>query len=216
MTESKIKIARIGQLTGDTKEGVWNMREAYPLILSTMRQLGCLPKLRDPLNWLPLDEAAKIIIDIAFWERENNPDDFSESEEAIFDSMGNRSYREKKAKPESVEVHHVLNKHKDHTFTDFLDWLQEMMKEDEKFEVVEPNVWMDRLEALEGNHPAKALLGFWRKAYGDVKKNGEGKNGVQFETAKAEKKSMIMRDVKPMDKELVKRIWTWLDDQELH
>lgn len=185
-------------MTGDSQQGIWNMREAYPLILSTMRELGCLPCLQDQLNWLPLDKAARAIIEIAFSGA----------------SVTENKWRLHKEFP--VEVYHVVNKHMKPIFADLLQWLKEMVK-DEKFELVEPKVWMDRLEALKTDHPAKFLLRFWRKAYGDdcrVEQNVQSYNCTQFETEEAEKISETMRGIQPVDKELIGKIWSWLNDNE--
>lgn len=38
-------ILRIGQIVGDTKNGIWNTSEAIPLMIQTADTLGCLPAL---------------------------------------------------------------------------------------------------------------------------------------------------------------------------
>ncbi|TVY71259.1 Adenylate-forming reductase Nps10 [Lachnellula suecica] len=60
----KINIVRIGQLTGDTRNGAWSMSEAWPLMLSTVRELKCLPNIKQKLDWLPVDVAAEAVVDI--------------------------------------------------------------------------------------------------------------------------------------------------------
>ena len=44
---NRIGILRIGQLTGDTKDGIWNATEAWPMMLSSMRVTGALPDLQE-------------------------------------------------------------------------------------------------------------------------------------------------------------------------
>lgn len=119
----KVRIMRIGQLTGDTEHGVWNMSEAYPLMLSTVRELGCLPKLQDALSWLPLDVAAKVICEIAF-----------AFDETSLDSM----------RWAPCEVYHVVNNDFSTSFMDLLGWMKKIRKE--PFEIVEPAVWLEKLE----------------------------------------------------------------------
>lgn len=43
--KGRISIVRIGQLCGDTKSGIWNVTEAWPLMLSSVEVLGALPDL---------------------------------------------------------------------------------------------------------------------------------------------------------------------------
>jgi len=38
-------VLRIGQVVGDTREGIWNDTEAWPLIVRSARTLGVLPRL---------------------------------------------------------------------------------------------------------------------------------------------------------------------------
>ncbi len=58
-------VARIGQLSGDRKHGVWNEEEGWPAMLRTVKAVGCLPMLREDVSWLPLDVAAAVIVEIA-------------------------------------------------------------------------------------------------------------------------------------------------------
>ncbi|KAA8571059.1 hypothetical protein EYC84_000419 [Monilinia fructicola] len=67
-TRANISVLRIGQLSGNTVNGTWNEKEAWPLMLSAggPGSLNSLPKLNLPLSWLPVDIAATGVIDIAF------------------------------------------------------------------------------------------------------------------------------------------------------
>ncbi len=184
----KVKIMRIGQLTGDTEHGVWNMSEAYPLMLSTVRELGCLPKIGDPLSWLPLDVAARVVCEIAL----------AYDETALFS--------EARA---PCEVYHVVNNYFSTSFMDLLGWMKKLREE--PFEVVEPAVWLEKLEKLE-SHPAKALIGFWERAF-QVDANEATKQVTIFEIRNAERYSLTMRRVRPVDEKLVEKIWKWLEGE---
>ncbi|KAI1007254.1 hypothetical protein K3495_g969 [Podosphaera aphanis] len=96
----KVKIFRVGQLTGDTEKGVWNMTEAWPLMLSTLKALGCLPKLSQPLNWLPVDVAAEAVVELAL-----------------------------KKCPDRCSVYHIVNKSTEKIWLDLLGWLQEFTRQ---------------------------------------------------------------------------------------
>jgi thioester reductase-like protein len=40
-------VARIGQLCGDTQEGIWNETEGWPLLIKTAQTTGSLPLLEE-------------------------------------------------------------------------------------------------------------------------------------------------------------------------
>lgn len=43
----RVAVARIGQLCGDTEKGVWNENEGWPMLISTIRDVACLPMLNE-------------------------------------------------------------------------------------------------------------------------------------------------------------------------
>jgi thioester reductase-like protein len=133
----RIAVVRVGQLAGDSISGVWNTKEAWPMMLSTSSIIKCLPDLGDEaLDWLPVDIAAQ-----AFLE----------------------STQEGNCGQEDLPVYHVLNPHRQPTWHDMLLWL----KKKADFEIVTPQVWLKRLEDSNTEHPAKKLLGLWKEAYGN-------------------------------------------------
>ena len=162
------------------------MSEAYPLMLSTVRELGCLPKLQDTLSWLPLDITARVLCEIA-----------------LADDV--RSL----AREGSCDVYHVVNNDTSTSFMDLLGWMKKIRKE--PFEIVEPAVWLEKLEELE-SHPAKALIGLWKRAF-EVDAEEATKQVTVFETKNAYDVSQTMRNVYPVDENLVRKIWTWLEGE---
>jgi thioester reductase-like protein len=133
----RIAVVRVGQLAGDSKSGVWNTKEAWPMMLSTVNIIKCLPDLGDEaLDWLPVDIAAQAFLD---------------------------STREENCSQEDIPVYHVLNPHRRPTWHDMLLWL----KREADFEIVSPQDWLQRLEDSDTEHPAKKLLGLWKEAYGN-------------------------------------------------
>lgn len=182
----KIKVLRIGQLTGDTENGVWNRSEAWPLMLSASRTLGCLPKLDETLNWLPVDIAARAVVDI---------------------SLASHS-------DDRCSVYHLVNNSTHTTWFNLLDWT--LAAKGNKFEVVSPEEWLDRLEKLDSD-PAKGLLGLWRTNLASpAQLSGEagGREKIVFDTKNAEAESAYMRGVGPVDEDLVKKIWRWLGERD--
>ncbi|PMD59587.1 acetyl-CoA synthetase-like protein [Hyaloscypha bicolor E] len=186
--ESRFKVLRIGQLTGDTEHGVWNMSEAYPLMLSTLNDLGCLPRINDKLSWLPLDVAANAVCEIALADKERS-----------------RASTSRK----SSEVYNVVNNDTTTSFMDLLGWLKEMNKD--PFEILESREWSERLEKME-SHPAKALLGLWRPAFeGSAREDLE--RVATFDTTNAKEVSQTMRGVRPVDEKLFAKIWKWVEGE---
>lgn len=132
----RIAIVRVGQLSGDSTSGVWNTKEAWPMMLSTAGLIHCLPDLGDePLDWLPVDIAAQAFLETTRVESEPQRE---------------------------VPVYHVLNPHRRPTWHNMLEWL----RKDSNFEIVLPIEWVQRLEASgEVNHSAMKLLGLWKESY---------------------------------------------------
>ncbi|CZR69636.1 related to nonribosomal peptide synthetase MxcG [Phialocephala subalpina] len=180
----RIKVLRIGQLTGDADNGVWNMSEAWPMMLSTVELVGCLPRRQDKLSWLPLDVAAQAVVDILL------SDTFREN-------LG-----------ESCPVFHVVNNLTETSWMDLLSWIQEIGPR--KFDIVNPDVWLEKLEKVE-DHPAKNLLWLWKRGSRHGQSEKEEEEEVRFEVGNAVGSSKAMRSVTPVDKTLVKKIWCWLE-----
>ncbi|KAF2166908.1 hypothetical protein M409DRAFT_22960 [Zasmidium cellare ATCC 36951] len=58
------RVLRVGQVIGDTMNGVWNATEAIPMIFQTAKTVGALPRLDEKPSWLPVDVVAQTFIDI--------------------------------------------------------------------------------------------------------------------------------------------------------
>ena len=59
------RVLRIGQIIGDTQQGIWNKQEAIPLMLQAATTIKALPTLDEDLRWLPVDVVASGCIDLA-------------------------------------------------------------------------------------------------------------------------------------------------------
>jgi thioester reductase-like protein len=87
--QGRVLVFRVGQLAGDSNTGVWNEKEAWPMMLSTVKLTKLLPEIKDePLNWLPVDIAAQAFVEAAI---------------------------ERMRVAEGIEVVHVLNQHRQPT-----------------------------------------------------------------------------------------------------
>ncbi|PSR99252.1 hypothetical protein BD289DRAFT_361380 [Coniella lustricola] len=185
--KSPIIIIRVGQLCGNS-QGVWNTTEAYPIMLSSSKITGCLPDLADEaLSWLPVDVAAQAVLDLSFQTRE---------------TPSGRGARYAK-----MPVYHVCNTHIEPTWTDMVGWLAKEASI-AKIQIVSPQDWLRRLEAAleHRNHPARSLLHVWQSAYSRERAG----HGAVFDTKRADDASQTMRTVKPLTKEDLLRMWTWI------
>jgi thioester reductase-like protein len=55
---------RVGQIVGDTRHGAWNATEAIPLMIRGALTIGALPTLNDTLSWLPVDDVARVVVEL--------------------------------------------------------------------------------------------------------------------------------------------------------
>lgn len=58
-------VLRIGQVVGGMKSGWWNDKEMVPMIIRSALSMGVLPEVMGTCEWLPVDTAARSIIQIA-------------------------------------------------------------------------------------------------------------------------------------------------------
>ncbi|KAK7690571.1 hypothetical protein QCA50_005669 [Cerrena zonata] len=59
-----VGVLRIGQMTGDSVNGVWNETEAWPLMFRSANVLHALPFVEEHPSWLPVDFAGRGIAEI--------------------------------------------------------------------------------------------------------------------------------------------------------
>lgn len=190
-----ITVLRIGQLCGDTETGIWNVTEAWPLMLSSVKVTGSLPNLKgERLGWLPVDVAAQAVIETSL---------------------------PKPANGSQIPVYHLLNPSTESTWADLLSWLKNAIP---VFDIVTPSTWVSQLENLTGEaakHPARKLIGLWKNAYcnDDAKKSTqeeEKQEEVVFEMVETRNVAPAMRDVKPIGEEQLRKIWTWIDSEMIY
>lgn len=209
-----IIIIRVGQLCGNSTTGAWNATEAYPIMLSSARVSGCLPDLPgEALSWLPVDIAARSVLEIA-----TSPPDPPDPPRA----PGQRYSQSRSQHMHKTPVYHVVNPHQEPEWGDMLEWICSRGGSDgghqngrAEMSVVPAPEWIDRLErSLETrDHPARALLHLWKAAYGGRRGSvgvGEG-TSARFDTRRTERVSESMREVRPLGREDVLRMWRWIE-----
>lgn len=232
--QGRVGVVRIGQLTGDFERGIWNLTEAWPRMFSTVEAVGCLPYLEgEVVGWVPVDVAACGVVDIAFAENNFGVRDGVDGDGECRDDNGGQEGNVKDTCP----VYHLVANPTSSTptWSDLLEWIQiarcRSQNTKNPFDIVPPQVWLDKLRVLDG-HPAQVLLGLWDRAYSPKheddfeQKNKQGKDEGDgggkdetvravrvFETARAKEASKAFRGLKDIDGELVGRIWRWLEGE---
>lgn len=178
--EIPVRIARLGQVCGDSVEGLWNPAEAIPTIVRTAVTQGVLPgDEEEELQWLPADVAGEAIVDVAVYEDED------EKEESRL-----------------VQVFNLVNS----TFPLFWkkDFLPFLRRAGLSFEIISGKDWVKKLEKYSSStstmqdEPAVKLFDFFKHKYDTSTttnsrgKEEEQKNHPRFETARAKKISSAM------------------------
>ncbi|KAK6579466.1 hypothetical protein PZA11_008061 [Diplocarpon coronariae] len=185
----RVKILRIGQLTGDTANGVWNRSEAWPLMISSSMKLGCLPLLDERLSWLPVDIAARAVVDI---------------------SLAGRT-------TEDLSVYHLVNNSTDTTWSDLFTWLNHAAGA--RLKLVSPDEWLDKLERADGDPARSLLglwRSSYGSSSSTMRTIADAEKGtaVTFDISNALRGSRAMHDIAPLDEVLVGKIWRWLDGSD--
>ncbi|KAF7562622.1 hypothetical protein G7046_g1521 [Stylonectria norvegica] len=61
----EVTYVRCGQMTGARETGVWNSAEQIPMLLRSAQSVGSLPQLPGTLSWIPVNDAAAVVAEIA-------------------------------------------------------------------------------------------------------------------------------------------------------
>lgn len=143
-TDMQARVLRIGQLGGDTVSAQWNETEAVALMFRSALTTGALPELLENPAWLPVDQCAQAVADLAM-----------------------------KGAGASLEVdlvYHLVNPKSFSWKDDLLPALKQGSALPE-FEVVSPQEWLQRLASSEQDpekNPSIKLIDFWRSKYGEL------------------------------------------------
>lgn len=195
-TGIQARVLRIGQLAGDTINAQWNDTEAVALMFRSALTTGALPGLDERPSWLPVDQCARAVADIATSTGATDSD--------------------------AELVYHLVNPH---TFSWKHDLLPALKRSSAlpDFEVVSPQDWLKRLANSDQDpekNPSIKLIDFWRAKYGKsggkvgaVQDNaGERPAGLVFEAERTVRDCPSLGLVKdPVAEGLVQRyIESWM------
>jgi thioester reductase-like protein/acyl-CoA synthetase (AMP-forming)/AMP-acid ligase II len=208
---STFDIIRVGQLCGNN-QGIWNMSEAFPLMLSTARTTGSLPNLVSlRLDWLAVDVAAQAVCEVAL-----APGSISRQTATPAESVRGEA-----------EVYHLLAQSTDErkapNWLNLLEWIHSVSPIGYNIEFARVKTWLGKVEGVcqRQAHPAGALLDFWRKAYSfidDIESydpEEETFGNGRYATENMRRRSAAFRDAGFPDREAVRKMWQWIELQEM-
>lgn len=180
----------IGQMVGDSQNGVWNETEAISLIFKVWKPvvndtfdcyiprqcadtIGILPDLEESVSWLPVDYAAKAILDLI----NVPPQDLPLGDCPVWNVIH----------PQLVPWRSILSS---------------LQHSGLKFQILPRHEWVKALRASpidEANNPSRKLLTFFENKYGQE----ELATRYPLLTVQTEKASKSLRDAPIADAELV-------------
>ncbi|KAK0275938.1 hypothetical protein LTR35_010707 [Friedmanniomyces endolithicus] len=183
------RVLRIGQLSGDTKAGIWNDTEAIPLMIRSALAVGALPALDERPSWLPVDVCAEVVVALALPVASSDaPRAAINGAEKDGDTNGsevpggephvtNTATQSRPTDDDDVNlVYHILNSHTFSFRADLLPRLQKLSAQQQigypSFDVISPAEWLERLEKSDSDpttNPSIKLLDFWKGKYGGAK-----------------------------------------------
>ncbi|PWY76504.1 NRPS-like enzyme [Aspergillus sclerotioniger CBS 115572] len=67
--EVEVCYVRLGQIAGARSTGFWNPQEHFPALVKSSQLAGALPQLQGTLSWIPVDDAARVLINLALSEQ---------------------------------------------------------------------------------------------------------------------------------------------------
>lgn len=163
-TGMEARVFRVGQIVGDSHNGIWNTTEAIPLMIRSATTIGALPALEERPSWMPVDKVAKAIIEL------------SRLGAADHDQQGAHA-----------QVVYQVQNCKLFSWTN--DLLPALKVAGLDFEVVPQREWVRRLREgdQDGNrNPTIKLLPFFAEKYDN---DNPGREGLVFETVRTAEQS---------------------------
>jgi thioester reductase-like protein len=183
-----VRVMRIGQIVGDSRNGLWNDSEAIPLMIRSASVIGVLPELHDKCSWLPVDQCAVTVLELSGLTKPA-----SKALRFLETSEGPPRYS-------SALYYNVLHPR-------VFDWNDDLLPALRNaglyFTTAPPQEWVRLLERSAADpkiNPSVKLLGFWKGRYDRETANREEDGNpsrsmypVAFSTAEAERDSITLR-----------------------
>ncbi|KAK9418316.1 hypothetical protein SUNI508_08277 [Seiridium unicorne] len=183
------EVLRLGQIIGDTENGVWNLTEAIPLMIRSAQVFGALPALDETPSWMPVDRMAKGCLELAGLA-ENTSSSQAHDSSVVFQVQNNKLF---------------------HWTRDLLPALKSAGLD---FKIVSQREWVALLRDSEpdpAKNPTIKLIDFFAGKYDNDK---PGREGLVFETQITEQASESVKsgfDV--IGSGLIKKMVSWWQSQ---
>lgn len=225
------RVYRIGQIVGDTINGVWNEGEMYPAIVRGGVAMGVMPRLEEErTEWLPVDVCARAVVEIEGLSGGGERDDDARAGEAAEEEEG-----EGKRKERRRMLYNVLSPRSFSWSRDLLPALSELGLE---FETISLDAWLDKLRHIASasssrdkqqhsygqshgatdpatdpaRNPALKLIDFFEENFAGKSDGGE-EGGVRFVTEAAQRASPSLRNSEDVIQSglLEKMVGVWME-----
>lgn len=88
----EVRIVRLGQICGDTKYGMWNIKEAWPMLMASGSTIGFLPanaRSDQDQRWLPSDVTGAAVADMTLLDQVDDETRASVAGSTVF-HVGNK------------------------------------------------------------------------------------------------------------------------------
>ncbi|CAF2957194.1 unnamed protein product [Rotaria sp. Silwood2] len=169
-----VNIYRIGQVSGDTQNGVWNTTEMTPMMIyAGAGQLKQMPNIGQDINWIPVDVCSASLVDLAL--------------KSSFDISISADQR----------VYHLLNPNVI-TYEDYLNFLRAAGL---NFDTVSPKEFIDTiLTTKDLTNPLIKLSSFFEQIFSKK----DTLKVSKYETVKTVKKCEILKNCPSIDSNLIK------------
>ena len=170
-----INIYRVGQVSGDTENGVWNKSElAAMMIYAGAGQIHQMPNSGEDVNWIPVNICSGVLVDLAL----KSSFDFCRSSDD--------------------HVYHLLNPHS----LSYEEYLQALRQAGFTFESVAPGEFLNRvLNSDDLSNPLIKLTSFLEESF----RNYENHKVAKFSLDKTIEKCPLLRNCPQIDSELIER-----------
>lgn len=183
-TGLSVRILRLHQICGDTKHGMWNVKEAWPQALAAARTIGAIPArvdIDEEHYWLPTDITGAVIADLALLDQVDSNTRSAVPSLAVF-HVGN-----KKPVLWKATVHSALRRH------------------GLAFETISWSEWVTRLEKEKNvqRNPPYRLINFWRSIATSRESVGADGPGFRLDITNACKISPRLAEGAIIDEALV-------------
>ncbi|CAF1230977.1 unnamed protein product [Rotaria sp. Silwood1] len=168
-----VNIYRIGQISGDTQNGVWDITEMIPMMIyAGAGQLKKMPNIGEDVNWIPVDVCSASLVELAL--------------KSSFDI----------STPINERVYHLLNPH----VTTYEDYLNSLRAGGLNYDTVSLETFINTiLAATDVTNPLVKLASYFEQSFSKK----ETLKLPKYEIVKTVERCKILESCPPIDSNLI-------------